>query len=338
MSDQIRNVNQPASYLNQINNLNEEFATGKIDSSSYLNQLVKLELDALLGKADVNKNQVALEKPSEKAFNDLKGIGLEGLLSLISDENRKANLNHAEKRIANTKAERETNFQQTMDKINDAIKEAEKQRNASWWQKAFGFIANIITAIVSVCAIATMNPALVAVGVAGLYFAASGLTETITGEGLTTKLLKACHVRDDLAKYIGMGIDIVGGIATSIYNGAGIVKAISKFAETSAKTALFLSKTMNVTKWLNVAQQVGTGVAGGLNSYFTYNVEMTNADKQLLEKQLQKILTEDQEVQKLIKAIFEFMKAMTDGVNEVVKDKNQVQMNVMTLSPSGGMA
>ncbi|HAR80611.1 MAG TPA: hypothetical protein DCR21_07230, partial [Succinivibrionaceae bacterium] len=216
MSDQINNnySSQNVSYQTQIDALTADLNAGRIDNESYVKQLLKLELEKLQSNSDVDSKVVKLEQPSAKALGELSGTGLEALLQFISGDNRTAQMKSAQNKIAINKAEKEANFQQTMDKINEAIKKAEEEENSSWWKKAFGWVANIITAVLSVAAVVvgtiTANPLLIAAGVAGCYFAASGITEQVTGKGLTQMALEACHVPEDIAGYIGMGVDLVG--------------------------------------------------------------------------------------------------------------------------------
>ena len=65
---------------------------------------------------------------------------------------------------------------------------------------------------------------------------------------------------------------------------------------------------------------------------------MLKADEMELKKALEKLLIEDQETQKAIKAILEFFQKMTEDASQVVKDKAQAQINVMSMAPTGGMA
>lgn len=352
MSDKVNNyASQNLEYQSQLASLNADFEAGKIDNDSYLKQLVLLELKNLTSIADAEKNTTQLERPSDKALGELKGIGLEALLQFITGENRSAQLKSAESRIEINKAEREANFQQTMDKINEAIKKAEEQESASWWKKAFGWVANIVTAILSVAAVVvgavTCNPLLIAAGIAGCYFAASGMTEQITGKGLTTMALEACGVPEDIAGYVGMGIDLVGGIVTGIITGGGIAKAAAAAGKAievgdamykATRIAIYAAKTTKIANIANGVASVGSGVSGAFAAKFKYDGDMLKADQLELKKALEKLLLEDQECQKAVKRILEFFKEMTDDVTQVVKDKTQTSMNVMSMSPTGGMA
>ncbi len=236
-----------------------------------------------------------------------------------------------------------------MDKINEAIKKAEEEKEASWWKKAFGWIASVVTAIVAVATlvvgIATANPLLIVGGLAACYFAASSLTEQITGKGLTQMALEACGVPEDVARWIGMGIDLVGGLAAGICSGVGFAKlaeAALKGVDVSAKIAKISAFAAKVTKIANVIQGaagIGGGVSGGFAAKYRYDSEKMRADQLDLKKALEKLLVEDQECQKAVKAILEFFKNMTDDVNQIVKDKNMSASNVMSMGPaSGGMA
>lgn len=352
MSDQVNNyTNRNFDYQSQIAALNADLAVGKIDAESYLKQLTLIELKALKENADIDSKTVKLEAPSDKALGELKGLGLEALLQFITGENRSAQMKSAENKIEINKQSREANFQKTMDKIEEAIKKAEEEKSASWWKKAFGWIANIVTAIISVAAVVvgtvTANPLLICAGVAGCYFAASGITEQVTGKGLTTMALEACGVPEDIAGYIGMGVDLVGGVVAGIISGGGIAKAaaaankvveVGTTIEKTAKISSYAAKTLKIANVVNGATSIGSGVSGGFMAVYRYQGDMLKADQLELKKALEKLLVENEECQKTIKRILEFFNNMTDDVSQVVKDKAQATMNVMTMAPSGGMA
>ena len=352
MSDQVNNyTNRNFDYQSQIAALNADLAVGKIDAESYLKQLTLIELKALKENADIDSKTVKLEAPSDKALGELKGLGLEALLQFITGENRSAQMKSAENKIEINKQSREANFQKTMDKIEEAIKKAEEEKSASWWKKAFGWVANIVTAIISVAAVVvgtvTANPLLICAGVAGCYFAASGITEQVTGKGLTTMALEACGVPEDIAGYIGMGVDLVGGVVAGIISGGGIAKAaaaankvveVGTTIEKTAKISSYAAKTLKIANVVNGATSIGSGVSGGFMAVYRYQGDMLKADQLELKKALEKLLVENEECQKTIKRILEFFNNMTDDVSQVVKDKAQATMNVMTMAPSGGMA
>ncbi len=312
--------------------------TGEIDDASYVASLAQIELNALKDKSNIDK-PVQIEAPSAKAQKELENIGLEALLTFITADNRKAQLGSAENRIKNNKAEREQNFKDTMDKINEAIKEYEKKSTASWWQKAFGWVAAIATAIVAVAAICVGGVGLAIAGCVALYFAASEMTSLATGKGITEHLLLACKVKEDVAKWVAFGVDLAGGLISSIVCGVGVAKAMADVTKIGAKTALLVGKLTTITTGMQGASSVGSGISGGFAAYYTYKGKLADADKLQLRKALEKLLAEDQENQKLFKTILEFYKNMTDDISQIVKDKNQANMSIMSLNPgSSGMA
>lgn len=347
MSDSAINKygSQGVNYETQVLNLTKDFAAGKISITEYAQQLKALELAELQKKSDVDTKHVNLEPPSDKALGDLKGLGLEALLQFITGENRTSQLKSAESRIENNKQEKEANYQQTMDKINEAIKKAEEEKESGWWKKAFGWLANIVTAVLSVAAIVVGamhgNVALVAAGVAGLYFLSSSITEQVTGKGLTTRMLepmlKAFGMSDTAIAITGMAIDAIGGIIAGICTGNGLAHA-AKLADIGTKVAIFCARLSYGGAFLNGLSAVGTGAAGIANAVYKYDGAMLKADELELKKALEKLLIEDQETQKAIKAILEFFQKMTEDAAQVVKDKAQAQINVMSMAPTGGMA
>ena len=343
MSDKVNNYgNQSVNYESQLASLTSDLQTGKIDADSYLKQLLALEMADLKKNADVESKTRQLESPTDKALGDLKGIGLEALLQFITGENRTAQLKSAESRIDINKQEKEANFQQTMDKINEAIKKAEEEENASWWKKAFGWISTVITAVLSVAAVVvgviTVNPLLITAGVLGCYFAASSVTEQVTGKGLTARFLQdVCKVSEDKAMLAGMIIDCVGSIITGIITGGALAKA-AKAADFGVKVALFCARLSYASAIANGATGIGSGVAGGFTAWFKYQGQNMKADEIDLKKALEKLMAEDQENQKTVKAILEFFQHMTDDVNQVIRDKAQTQAAVMSMGGAGAMA
>lgn len=343
MSDKITNnyASQGLSYEQQVAALTKDLTTGKIDAASYINQLKALELANLKSKSDIDSKNVQLESPSDKALGDLKGVGLEALLQFITGENRSSQLKSAESRIENNKQAREANFQQTMDKINEAIKKAEDEEKSGWWKKAFGWVAKIVTAVLSVAAIVvgaiTANPVLVMAGVYGCYFLASQITEEVTGKGLTARYLELYGVPEDKAIIAGGIMDCIGSIVAGCVSGSGLASA-AKIADIGAKAAILCARLSYASSFVNGVAGVGTGVSGVFSAVYRYDGAKLKADEVELKKVLEKLIVEDQENQKTIKRILEFFKEMTDDVTQVIKDKAQATSNVMSMSPTGGMA
>lgn len=352
MSDKVNNyASQNLDYQAQLAALTEDYKAGKIDAKTYVQQTVLLELRNFKTQTDIDKNRTQLEKPSDKALGELKDLGLEALLSFISGENRKASMKSAESRIASNKAEREANFQNTMDKINENIKKAEEKENASWWQKALGWVANVITAIVAVATLVvgvlSLNPAVIALGVAACYFAASSITAQATGQGLTERMLGPALTKvfgETAAKLICTGIDLVGGFICTAYSGAGLASMVkagadaSKTLKAAASIATYIDKTKYIATGMNGATTLGSGTAAGFATYYQYKADQGKIDQMALKKALEKLMVEDQEVQKTVKQILEYFQHMTDDVTQVVKDKNNTMTNVMSVSPSGNFA
>lgn len=356
MSDKVNNyASQNLDYQAQLAALTEDYKAGKIDAKTYVQQTVLLELRNFKTQTDIDKNRTQLETPSDKALGELKDLGLEALLSFISGENRKSSMKSAESRIASNKAEREANFQNTMDKINENIKKAEEKENASWWQKALGWVANVITAIVAVATLVvgvmSLNPAIIALGVAACYFAASSITAQATGQGLTERMLGPALTKlfgETAAKLICTGIDLVGGFICTAYSGAGLVsmvkagadtsKATAEALKTAASIASYIDKTKYIATGMNGATTIGSGTAAGFATYYQYQADQGKIDQMALKKALEKLMVEDQEVQKTVKQILEYFQHMTDDVTQVVKDKNNTMTNVMSVSPSGNFA
>ena len=345
MSDKVNNyASQNLDYQAQLAALTEDYKAGKIDAKTYVQQTVLLELRNFKTQTDIDKNRTQLEKPSDKALGELKDLGLEALLSFISGENRKASMKSAESRIASNKAEREANFQNTMDKINENIKKAEEKENASWWQKALGWIANVVTAIVAVTTLVVgviaLNPGIIALGVAACYFAASSITAQATGEGLTEKMLGPA-----LKALFG---ETASKLICTAYSGAGLVsmvkagadtsKATAEALKTAASIASYVDKTKYIATGMNGATTLGSGTAAGFATAYQYQADQAKIDQMALKKALEKLVVEDQEVQKTVKQILEYFQHMTDDVTQVVKDKNNTMTNVMSVSPSGNFA
>lgn len=355
MSDQVNNyASQNVSYQTQLAALTEDYKAGRIDAQTFVKLTLDLELKNFKANTDIDKNRTQLEKPSDKALGELKNLGLEALLSFISGENRTASLKTAENRINNNKAEREANFQKTMDCINEAIKKAEKRDNASWWQKAFGWIASVVTAIVAVATLAvgvmSLNPGLIALGAAACYFAASNITAQATGKGLTERMLGPVLeplIGETAAKLVCTGIDLAGAVITGWFGGSSVLAVVSSgkncFASAEAiakavKVATYIDKAKYISTGITGTSAIGSGGAAGVAAYQQYGADKAKIEQTLLKKALEKLLVEDEEVKKTVKQILEYFQNMTDDVSKVVKDKNNALTNVMSVSPSGNLA
>ncbi len=349
MSDKINNygIKDPNS-LPQGSVSVDAVAQSSLDSEGDV-AIKSLKASVAFGDLLKDANQpTALEPPTAKATpSELKKLGdlsLEQLLTFIKDENRTSSLKTAENMIKSNKADRDAAFQEKMNKIEENIKKAEEAKQANKIGGIFGWIATIVSAVVSavafVGAVCSGNIGLAIVAGIGLYASISGIVGQATGEGLTERCLKGIGFSDDVSKYLGMGLDIVGALCGGIFGGGGIAGAIDKIAKVSAKLAVYAAKVMLAARVISGAAQI---TKGGLNideAFAKYDLTQGQAEVKELEAKIQKLLADNDTNEKMMKAIMEHLKNMTESVDTIVKDKNQTAMNVASLQPSGagGMA
>ncbi len=282
------------------------------------------------------------KKTSIEGLDKLEGVGLEQLLSFISGETKTANLSRAEKMIKSNAADRKARYEETMQKLNENIEKAKKEATAKKVSGIFGWIANIVTAVVSlvvtVGSLFTGNFALAAVSALGLYSSISSMVAQATGEGLTEQLLKKMKCSDEVAKYLGLGLDMAGGILGGLVAGGAVVKTLSGLSNISVRLATVSAKVINWTRFASSAMQVGKTAAGMAQAKYSFDASYNRADMKELDALIEKLNAENSNYEKMFKAIMEHFKNMTEGVEEVVKNKNQTAMKVATLQPGSGGA
>ncbi len=345
MSDKI-NANYGSAVPGEISNTGAEEVTPQGDvnlEGKVANEILKSSQFREELKQDAfNPTQLeAPKKASIEGLDKLEGVGLEQLLAFISGENKTTNLKRMQNMIKSNAADRNSRFNETMAKLNENIEKAKKESVAKKVGGIFGWIANIVTAIVSAVALVgsifTGNIGTAVVCAIGLYTAISGMVAQATGEGLTERLLKKTGLSDEAAKYMSLAIDTIGAIAGGIVSGSAILNAAKEIG-TGVKLTYYTSKVLNYVKYANAGIQGGKAVSNGVQAAYTFQISYNQADIKELNAMIEKLNAENNSYEKMFKAIMEYFKSMTEGVEEVVKNKNQTAMKIATIQPGAGGA
>ena len=237
--------------------------------------------------------------------------------------------------------------------------------------KWLGAVAAVIGAVIAV-AVAVVVSVGTGGAAAGFAIAAAAIACTLAVSaiagaasdgkyslaGITATILEACGVPKDVARWIGIGLEITLAIVGAICSlGAGFASAGASAAGTAANTAstatttatagasaatttattattaaTTMEKLVRLLTIANCLMQVGVGVATGAKAVVDFQYTMEQAEllelKALMEKLLQILKTSQQVAEALLDAIFS---AMRDMITETTQ--NLLETLMKTSSP-----
>jgi hypothetical protein len=120
----------------------------------------------------------------------------------------------------------------------------------------------------------------------------------------------------------------LGGSSASL--AAKGVETAAKAGEMAAKvvkTVQMVSKFATILNGLNTIQQ---GAVQGYSAYLQYQASMSEADKKELEAVLEKIKVATGIEEDFLKAVMERLSDLMEDVKQIVTEKNQALLSVMT--------
>jgi hypothetical protein len=240
--------------------------------------------------------------------------------------------------------------------------------------KWLGAVAAVIGAVIAV-AVAAVVTVVSGGAAAGLAIAAAAIACTLAVSavagaasdgkyslaGLTAMLLEACGVPKDVARWIGIGLEITLAIIGAICSlGAGFAASGASAAGTAANTASTVANTTSsatsaattaantantaittmekLVKIMNIANcvmQAGVGVATGAKAIVDFQYTMQQAEllelKALMEKLLQILKTSQQVAEALLDAIFTAMR-------DIITESTQNLMDLLMKASSPELA
>lgn len=156
-------------------------------------------------------------------------------------------------------------------------------------------------------------------------------------------IAKACGASEEVAQWIGFGVEMgISLVGCALSLGAGFSAAGAKAVETAAqagqvaaKVVQIASMTAQVTTVASAVNTVGTGVAQGVNSYYTYKNTMSHAEQKELESILERIQQAIATEQDFMEAVMERSQKLMGDVGEIVQENAATQTAVLTgSSPS----
>ena len=247
-------------------------------------------------------------------------------------------------------------------KLEEIQKRLEEMRSQGFLQgllKAFKIIGMILGAIAAVATIAigalTGNPLLIA---AGSIFAAmtinSILSEASGGKisiasGIA-ELAKACGASEEVAQWIGFGMEMAitivgcvlsfgGGFAAAGAQAAGTAAKAGETTMQAAKIAdtvgKIVDRTRLVASFASGVNSVGMGVTSGVKAASDYRITKSQAEQKELEAILERIQQAITNEQDFMEAIMKRSQELLGDVGEIVQNNSETQTKLLTnASPS----
>ena len=255
------------------------------------------------------------------------GLSLETLAQMISNETRTQATKDGVASIEAKGKERAEINEKKLEEIMDRLDSMKSKGILDIFKKIFSVIGVIIGAIASVATIAagvmTGNPLLIVGG--GVMFAMSinsAMSLATDGEvsisaGITAGL-KKLGVPEDIAGYIGMGVELAITLVGS---------AASTAKQTLSKVADIALKATNIASGV---VQMGSGATDVAGSVYDYKISTSYADTKELEAILERIQqAQDMELD-FLKGIMERAEKMVEDVNNVIEGCTESQTAILT--------
>ena len=262
------------------------------------------------------------------------GLSLETLAQMISNETRTQATKDGVASIDAKGKERAEINEKKLEEIMDSMK---SKGILDIFKKIFSVIGVIIGAIASVATIAagvmTGNPLLIVGG--GVMFAMSinsAMSLATDGEvsisaGITAGL-KKLGVPEDIAGYIGMGVELaITLVGVGLTMGGSFGSAASTAKQTLSKVADIALKATNIASGV---VQMGSGATDVAGSVYDYKISTSYADTKELEAILERIQqAQDMELD-FLKGIMERAEKMVEDVNNVIEGCTESQTAILT--------
>ena len=265
------------------------------------------------------------------------GLSLETLAQMISNETRTQATKDGVASIEAKGKERAEINEKKLEEIMDRLDSMKSKGILDIFKKIFSVIGVIIGAIASVATIAagvmTGNPLLIVGG--GVMFAMSinsAMSLATDGEvsisaGITAGL-KKLGVPEDIAGYIGMGVELaITLVGVGLTMGGSFGSAASTAKQTLSKVADIALKATNIASGV---VQMGSGATDVAGSVYDYKISTSYADTKELEAILERIQqAQDMELD-FLKGIMERAEKMVEDVNNIIEGCTESQTAILT--------
>ena len=302
-------------------------------------QAMQIKLDEAEASSD---REVDIEALVAKLTVDMDESSAKTFLAQLKEMNKRLDAEHTE----------------TMNKIDEATKKAEKAAKASKWQKAFGWLGAIVAVVVAVAVTVVTGGAAAALAISGAALALGSMIMDETGatdkivEALAESMKKTFNLSDSEAKAwagaVWGGIMLVSSIVLSA-TGAGISNAASSAAKvagtaakvtgdvvkTTSKVAAVAAKFKDICKAVLSAQlaiNVGTGVANaavsGVNTGLGYSATKAQSkvtDLQAFLNELQTIIEQQgEDLEKIMEKLSDSFDALLGVMESSTDTQNKI--------------
>ena len=251
------------------------------------------------------------------------GLSLETLAQMISNETRTQATKDGVASIEAKGKERAEINEKKLEEIMDRLDSMKSKGILDIFKKIFSVIGGVMTG----------NPLLIVGG--GVMFAMSinsAMSLATDGEvsisaGITAGL-KKLGVPEDIAGYIGMGVELaITLVGVGLTMGGSFGSAASTAKQTLSKVADIALKATNIASGV---VQMGSGATDVAGSVYDYKISTSYADTKELEAILERIQqAQDMELD-FLKGIMERAEKMVEDVNNIIEGCTESQTAILT--------
>lgn len=268
------------------------------------------------------------------------GLSLETLAQMISNEVRTQATKDGVASIEAKGKERAEINQKKLEEIMDRLESMKSKGILDIFKKIFSWVGVVVGAIASVATIAagavTGNPLLIAGGAVMLTMSINSAVSMATDGKVSISAgiaagLKALGVPEDIAGYIGMGVELaITIVGVGLTMGGSFGSAASTASETLSKVADITLKATNIASGV---VQMGSGATGIAGAVYDYKISNSYADTKELEAILERIKQAQEIELDFMKGVMERAEKLAEDVNELVEGCNESLTNVLTSTP-----
>lgn len=265
------------------------------------------------------------------------GLSLETLAQMISNEVRTQATKDGVASIEAKGKERAEINQKKLEEIMDRLESMKSKGILDIFKKIFSWVGVIVGAIASVATIAagvaTGNPLLIAGGAVMLTMSINSAVSMATDGKVSISAgiaagLKALGFSEDIAGYIGMGVELaITIVGIGLTMGGSFGSAASAVRETLSKVADVAMKATNIA---SSVVQMGSGATGIAGAVYDYKISNSYADTKELEAILERIKqAQDMELD-FLKGVMERAEKLLEDVNNIIEGCTESQTAILT--------
>lgn len=265
------------------------------------------------------------------------GLSLETLAQMISNEVRTQATKDGVASIEAKGQERAEINQKKLEEIMDRLESMKSKGILDIFKKIFSWVGVVVGAIASVATIAagvaTGNPLLIAGGAVMLTMSINSALSMATDGKVSISAgiaagLKALGVPEDVAGYIGMGVELaITLVGVGLTMGGSFGSAATTSAQTLSKVADIALKSSNIA---SSVVQMGSGATGIASSVYDYKISNSYADTKELEAILERIQQAQEIELDFMKGVMERAEKLVEDVNNIIEGCAESQTAILT--------